>query len=123
MKNFGQNGGKEDADIDAELAWNITTGTPETIVAVIDTGVRITHNDLSKNMLQNDLASKTIQACGGKGLTWMKVLDNDQFESNIVQFFSQEQLIAAPDCGLGHLTKEMAMSKLKVMSSAVKKFN
>jgi aspartyl-tRNA synthetase len=51
--------------------------------------------ELSKNMLQNDLAGKTIQACGGKGLTWMKVLDNDQFESNIVQFFSQDQLIAA----------------------------
>ena len=52
-------------------------------------------NELSKNMLQNDLASKSIQACGGKGLTWMKVLENDQFESNIVQFFSQEQLVAA----------------------------
>ena len=52
-------------------------------------------NELSKNMIQNDLASKSIQACGGKGLTWMKVLENDQFESNIVQFFSQEQLIAA----------------------------
>ena len=54
-------------------------------------------NELSKNMLQNDLASKTIQACGGKGLTWMKVLDDDKFESNIVQFFSQDQLIAARD--------------------------
>ena len=53
LKNFGQNGGKEDADIDAELAWNITSGTPETIVAVIDTGVRITHNDLSKNIWIN----------------------------------------------------------------------
>ena len=48
-------------------------------------------------MLQNDLASKAIQACGGKGLTWMKVLPDNQFESNIVQFFSNEQLIAARD--------------------------
>ena len=54
-------------------------------------------NELSKNMLQNDLASKAIQACGGKGLTWMKVLPDNQFESNIVQFFSNEQLIAARD--------------------------
>ncbi|MEK9727255.1 MAG: aspartate--tRNA ligase [Candidatus Margulisiibacteriota bacterium] len=52
-------------------------------------------DSLSKNMLQNDLASKTIQACGGKGLTWMKVLEDNQFESNIVQFFSNEQLSRA----------------------------
>ena len=39
---------------------------------------------------------QTIQACGGKGLTWMKVLPDNQFESNIVQF-SNEQLIAARD--------------------------
>ncbi len=52
-------------------------------------------NELSKNMIQNDLASKAIKECGGKGLTWMKVLDNDEFESNIVQFFSKEELIEA----------------------------
>ena len=52
-------------------------------------------HELSKNMLQNDLASKAIKACGGKGLTWMKVFENDTFESNIVQFFSKNELIAA----------------------------
>ena len=46
-------------------------------------------------MLQNDLASKAIQSCGGKGLTWMKVLENDTFDSNIVQFFTTDELIAA----------------------------
>ena len=54
-------------------------------------------NELSKNMLQNDLASKAIQSCGGKGLTWMKVLENNEFESNIVQFFTNEALVAARD--------------------------
>ncbi len=52
-------------------------------------------HELSKNMLQNDLANKAIKACGGKGLTWMKVFENDTFESNIVQFFSKNELIAA----------------------------
>ena len=47
-------------------------------------------NELSKNMLQNDLASKAIQSCGGKGLTWMKVLENNEFESNIVQFLQMK---------------------------------
>ena len=54
-------------------------------------------NELSKNMLQNDLASKAIQSCGGKGLTWMKVLENNEFDSNIVQFFNKEELTAARD--------------------------
>ncbi len=41
----------------------------------------------------------------------------------VVKFISKEQLIAAPDCGLGHLSRELAMKKLKIMSLAAKKFN
>ena len=48
LENLGQDNGKTDADIDIEQAWNVTSGTPETVVAVIDTGVRVTHNDLIK---------------------------------------------------------------------------
>ena len=40
-----------------------------------------------------------------------------------LKFISKEQLILAPDCGLGHLSRDMALEKLKVMASAVKKFN
>ncbi|RAP34160.1 aspartate--tRNA ligase [Candidatus Marinamargulisbacteria bacterium SCGC AG-439-L15] len=47
-------------------------------------------DQLSKNMLQNDWAGKVIQKLGGKGLTWMK-LENGALQSNIVQFFTQEQ--------------------------------
>ncbi len=43
---------------------------------------------LSKNILQNEYAMKVIPKLGGKGMTWMRVIDN-QLESNIVQFFSQ----------------------------------
>ena len=46
---------------------------------------------MSKNLLQNELAMKTIQKLGGKGLTWMKYIDG-RFESNIVQFFTEEEL-------------------------------
>ena len=42
---------------------------------------------------------------------------------NSLKFISQEQLIVAPDCGLGHLTRELAMKKLKIMTLAAKKFN
>ena len=47
-------------------------------------------NNLSKNMLQNELALKVIPKLGGKGLAWMKV-ENDELQSNIVQFFSTEE--------------------------------
>tara|TARA_Y100001970_G_scaffold292157_1_gene432230 strand:- start:1371 stop:2423 length:1053 start_codon:yes stop_codon:yes gene_type:complete len=40
-----------------------------------------------------------------------------------LKFISKEQLVAAPDCGLGHLSRELAMKKLKIMSLAAKKFN
>ena len=54
LENLGQDNGKTDADIDIEQAWNVTSGTPETVVAVIDTGVRVTHNDLINQIWTNE---------------------------------------------------------------------
>lgn len=53
LYNFGQNGGVVGADISATNAWNLTTGSTNVIVAVIDTGIRYTHYDLTNQMWRN----------------------------------------------------------------------
>ena len=51
LLNTGQSGGLEGADIDATLAWDITTGGMtangrEIVIAIIDDGFALTHTDL-----------------------------------------------------------------------------
>lgn len=50
LNNVGQNGGKQKADIGALLAWAKSKGNKKVVVAVLDTGVDYTHNDLVTNM-------------------------------------------------------------------------
>jgi len=58
LHNIGQNGGTEDADIDAPEAWDIATGgvTPlgdTIVVAIVDGGMMLTHVDIIPNLWTN----------------------------------------------------------------------
>jgi len=53
LKNIGQGGYTPGADISASAAWDIITSASNIIVAVPDTGVRYTHQDLAANMWVN----------------------------------------------------------------------
>jgi len=51
LYNTGQSGGTPGADIRAPEAWEITTGDPNIIIAVIDVGVDSNHPDLIGNLV------------------------------------------------------------------------
>lgn len=53
MHNVGQTGGQRDADIGALEAWQLQPGSEPVVVAVIDTGIDYTHQDLAGRVWVN----------------------------------------------------------------------
>jgi|GEM_PF-3213082 len=51
LNNTGSGGYTADCDIDAPEAWNTYTGSSTVKIAIIDTGVRLTHQDLSAKVV------------------------------------------------------------------------
>lgn len=53
LNNTGQSGGTADADIDAVEAWDTAWDHPEILVAVIDDGFELSHEDLANQVWNN----------------------------------------------------------------------
>jgi len=53
LSNNGSAGGIAGDDIHATAAWNVATGAPNVIVAIVDSGILTTHVDLAANLWVN----------------------------------------------------------------------
>ncbi|MBC8108052.1 MAG: S8 family serine peptidase, partial [Anaerolineae bacterium] len=53
MHNTGQSGGTVDADIDAPEAWDITRGSSDVVVGMVDSGINLAHTDINDNIWVN----------------------------------------------------------------------
>jgi outer membrane protein assembly factor BamB len=59
LNNMGQDGGVAGADVGALAGWDILREAPNVIVAIVDTGMRLTHADLAGNLWRNPSPSSS----------------------------------------------------------------
>lgn len=79
LDNFGQNGGTIGADINAEELFNAETDREERVIALVDTGIDYTHEDLAAAVWTNPVQSKQLK--GEHGYDFINY-DEDPMDDN-----------------------------------------
>ncbi len=80
LNNLGQGGGTPDADIDAPEGWDVLNSASNIVVAVLDTGVRATHEDLATNMWVNPADGSH----GWNAITWANNPADDEGHGTLI---------------------------------------
>lgn len=79
LNNTGQFEGLPGADVGATLAWDITTGSSNVVIAVIDDGIQLNHPDLNIFTNPGEIASNGIDDDGNG---WIDDVNGWDFTSN-----------------------------------------
>ena len=78
LRNVGQNGGQFGSDIHSTDAWQTTTGSLSTVIAVIDSGIDFSHPDLINNQWQNPAPGTNGDLNGWDFITDSSVIKDEQ---------------------------------------------
>ncbi|MBL9210061.1 MAG: PQQ-binding-like beta-propeller repeat protein [Opitutaceae bacterium] len=62
LQNNGQSGGTAGADIKAVAAWDVQREAPDVVVAIMDTGLRLDHEDIVANLWRNPVEAGGVRA-------------------------------------------------------------
>ena len=104
-----------------ESYLNLSECLDESIIDTVSIEDAHRHNDLV--LLENFKSTKII--LGLVKIASSEIEDVEQIQERIKQaleHIDKDRIIAAPDCGLGYLSREMAMKKLSNLSKAAKLF-
>ncbi len=107
------------AKADPKAYFDLASAVDESVVDAVSIEDAHRHNDLS--LL--DLFRNTKVIFGVIAIARSRVETVEEVRERLqaaLEHLPAERLVAAPDCGLGHLGRELAMQKLKVLSAAAK---
>ncbi len=107
------------AKADPKAYFDLAGAVDESVVDAVSIEDAHRHNDLS--LL--DLFRNTKVIFGVIAIARSRVETVEEVRERLqaaLEHLPAERLVAAPDCGLGHLGRELAMQKLKVLSAAAK---
>ncbi len=89
--NVGTNQTRVGADANVYAAWQLATGNPDVIVAVVDQGVKYDHEDLADNMWINTAEKNGAEGVDDDGNGYVDDLHGFNFIINSGELtFSQE---------------------------------